>query len=125
MRHRIAQTAGIVALLLLSAVTPGQSQEIDVSNVKTFAGEWVGRAILHNTTLPTELSIREDGSYSGHIAHRPVSGVIRIVDGQTRYEGAATRGRLFLYQGKDRKFLRALADSGEILDYQERLPATR
>jgi hypothetical protein len=43
-----------------------------------------------------------------------------MVDREARYEGAATRGRMVLYQGENRRFLRAWADSGEILEYEER-----
>ena len=120
MRYRIALTVAVVTVLLLGVVTAGQTQLLSVDDPKSFAGQWVGRAIVHNTTLPTELSIREDGTYSGHVGNRSVEGVIRIVGREARYEGAGTRGRLVLYQGSDRRFLRAWVDGGEILDYEER-----
>jgi hypothetical protein len=120
MRYRVALTVGLVTVLLLGVVTAGQTQPISVDDPKAFAGRWFGRAIVHNTTLPTELSIKEDGTYSGHVGSRPVAGVIRMVGQEARYEGAATRGRMGLYQGADKRFLRAWADSGEILEYEER-----
>lgn len=119
MRHRVALTGALFTLLLLGLVTAGQSQQIQVDDPKVFAGRWAGRAMLHGTTLPAELSIREDGTYSGHVGNRPVSGVIRVVGRETRYEGGATRGRLALYQGRDKRFLRAYTDTGEILEYAE------
>ena len=118
MKPRVVLMAPLFTLLLLG-LAAGQTQEIPVNDVKMFAGQWVGRAFIQATILPTELSIKEDGSYTGHVGNRQVGGVIRIVAGEPRYEGHALRGRLSLYQGNDRRLLRARADSGETMDYEE------
>jgi hypothetical protein len=120
MRHRVVLRVTLFILLLLGPVMAAQSQEVPVDDPKQFAGQWFGRATLHGTTLPTQLSIREDGTYSGHVGNRPVAGVIRIVGRETRYEGVAIQGRLALYQGRNKRYLRAWADSGETFEYEER-----
>ena len=119
MKHRIALLTALFTVLVLSSVSRGQSEQIPVNDVKMFAGQWVGRAYILATILPTELNIKEDGSYSGHVANRPVEGKIRIEAGESRYEGKYTRGRLGLYQDGDKRFLRAWAESGERWEYEE------
>jgi len=120
MKHRVALLVALFSLLLLSSVSSGQTGQIPVNDVKMFAGRWVGRAYILATIFPTELSIKEDGSYTGHVANRPVAGQIRIEAGEPRYEGRYTRGRLGLYQDGDKRFLRAWAESGERWEYEER-----
>jgi hypothetical protein len=121
MTNRIALSVIVATLFLLGLAVSAQSQEVEVKDVKMFAGQWIGKATLHNTTVPSELSIKEDGTYSGHVGNRSVGGSIQIVGGESRYVGTAIQGRLSLYQGsRDRRFLRAWADSGEIMEYQER-----
>ena len=118
MKHRVALLVALLTLLLLSSVSSGQ--QIPVNDVKMFAGRWVGRAFILATILPTELNIMEDGSYTGHVANRPVAGKIRIEAGEPRYDGQFTRGRLALYQDGDKRFIRAWAESGERWEYEER-----
>jgi hypothetical protein len=119
MRHRVALVVALFALVLLGSVSRGQSEQIQVNDVKMLAGQWIGRAYILATILPTELNIKEDGSYSGHVANRPVAGKIRIEAGEPRYEGQYTRGRVGLYQDGDKRFLRAWAESGERWEYEE------
>jgi len=120
MKHRVAVLLALFALLFLGLVSRGQSEQIPVNDVKMFAGQWVGRAYILATIFPTELDIKEDGSYSGHVANRPVAGKIRIEDGEPRYEGKYTRGRLGLFQDGDKRFLRAWAESGERWEYEQK-----
>ena len=119
MTHRAALT--VVLLTLLGLAACAHTKEIQVSDVKMFAGNWEGRAVIRATSLPAALSVKEDGSYSGHVGGRPVQGVIRAVAGQGTFGSGELRGTLGLFESSSgKRRLRAWADTGEIFDYEER-----
>jgi hypothetical protein len=119
MTHRAALT--VILLTLLGLAACAHTERIQVSDVKMLAGNWEGKAVIRATSLPTALSVKEDGSYSGHVGGRPVQGVIRTVAGQGTFVGGELKGTVGLYESSSgKRFLRAWADTGEVFDYEER-----
>jgi hypothetical protein len=90
------QTSVTVALLIGLALAPTRtSAQEKLTDIKPLVGKWRGHATFQQGTVASDLTILEDGSYTGVVYIKPsvpLAGTIQVVDG----------GSLQEFRGQDR-----------------------
>jgi hypothetical protein len=109
-----------IMLALLSGLVPiattALAQE-QLADLKPLVGKWRGSTTSTRGTVPMDLTIQEDGSYSAVAYTKPsrtITGALQLVDGKVRFKTSeGTTGTFILYvDAKGKRVLKTVRDDG-------------
>jgi hypothetical protein len=106
--------APLIGLALMISTTSAQEK---LADLKPLVGKWRGHATFQQGTVASDLTILEDGSYTGVVYIKPsvpLAGTIQVVDGAARYKNSEGKtGTFALYvDAKGKTVLKGTRDDG-------------
>ena len=114
MKVRTALMLALTGLIVFTSVVSGQ----DATELKPFVGKWRTYLTEGGKSIPVEITVQRDGSYSTILHTQPprsARGRLELVDGKFRFKSSdGSSGAVSLaVDSKGKRILKAVRDDNE------------